>query len=254
MTILSTSELAAKLAGGDSYIRTKHGVVRGLAVKPTMNPEAPEVIVVGIGPRVVANAELLAEQMGPVPVYLKQETNAWKFLGRYRVRRFARDTETIERHRGHRSPDKVTGILFLDSEDDVQLEVASSRLGPDPETRQRVEAAAVQFVEEYYRARGYRLTDRQRENRGYDLLATSEHEILRIEVKGTSLSEQRFFLSRNENARSADPHWRLALVTNVLRDPQLEVFDAKAMVDRFGFDPVCWECTPNESGPDGPQS
>jgi len=52
MSILTTAELAKKLAGGDSYIRTKNNVVKGLAITTELNPEAPEVIVVGNGDRI----------------------------------------------------------------------------------------------------------------------------------------------------------------------------------------------------------
>lgn len=52
MSILTTPELAEKLAGGDSYIRTKNNVVKGLAITTELNPEAPEVIVVGGGPNI----------------------------------------------------------------------------------------------------------------------------------------------------------------------------------------------------------
>ena len=54
LKMISTKTLAARLAGGDDYIRTKRGRVRGLALRTDLNPEAPEVIVVGMGPRVRA--------------------------------------------------------------------------------------------------------------------------------------------------------------------------------------------------------
>ncbi len=58
MIVISTTELAELLAGGDSYIRTKNGEVKGLAVTTDKNPDAPEIIVVGKGPRIVGNAKL----------------------------------------------------------------------------------------------------------------------------------------------------------------------------------------------------
>ncbi|WP_286049744.1 hypothetical protein [Rheinheimera sp. KL1] len=91
MTILTTPQLAEKLAGGDSYIRTKDNIVKGLAITIELNPEAPEIIVVGNGTRIRANARLLLEQQEYVPVYLKQTVNAWKFLGKYKADRYSQD-------------------------------------------------------------------------------------------------------------------------------------------------------------------
>lgn len=45
MKTIDTQELASRLAGGDCYIRTKNGEVKGLAVTVRRNPEAPEVII-----------------------------------------------------------------------------------------------------------------------------------------------------------------------------------------------------------------
>ena len=84
MDILTTKQLAEELAGGDSYIRTKKNIVKGLAITTDLNPEAPEIIVVGSGPRKIANAKLFVFQKQYVPVYVKQAVNAWKFMGKYK--------------------------------------------------------------------------------------------------------------------------------------------------------------------------
>lgn len=241
MTIFTTSELAEKLAGGDSYIRTKNNIVKGLAIKTELNPEAPEVIVVGNGVRIKENARLFLEQQEYVPVYLKQTVNAWKFLGKYKADKYSQDPKIIEKHRQHRPAEKVNGILFLSAEESYDVEI-TSRNFPDPQKRKKVELAAIDYVVTHYECQGYSVSDRQSDNCGYDLFAEKGKVALKIEVKGTSLYEQRFFLSRNERVKSVDPQWRLAIVSNALDNPELSIYKTEEMEKVFDFEPLCWEC------------
>ena len=242
MRNLTTEELASELAGGDSYIRTKNNLVMGLAITTLLNPEAPEIVVVGKGPRIVSNAKLFLEQQQYVPVYVKQSKNNWKYLGHYRADSYSQDPSVIDKHRKDRATEEVDGILFLSSRDKVQVDISSPST-PDADSRKRVEIAAVDFVTEHYTRAGYSVTDRQKDNCGYDLFVEGDGETLKIEVKGTSLSDRRFFISRNERAMSADPLWRLAIVTNALLNPSFEIMSAEQMESIFNFDALCWECT-----------
>ena len=242
MKFITTKELASKLAGGDSYIRTKDNIVQGLAITTEKNPEAPEVIVVGVGSRIVSSAKLFLEQQQYVPVYVKQAVKEWKYLGEYKADSYSQDIEVIEKHRKHRSIDDVNGILFLSSKDDLSIEVTSPSL-PDQETKKKVEISAINFVTLYYESLGFVVTDCQKDNCGYDLFVENAKETLKVEVKGTMLPEQRFFLSRNERAKSADPLWRLAIVIKALSNPELEIFNTTQMENRFNFEALSWECT-----------
>ena len=241
MTILTNPELAEKLAGGDSYFRTKNNVVKGLAITTELNPEAPEVIVVGNGVNIRKNARLFLEQQEYVPVYLKQAVNAWKLLGKYKADKYSQDPKTIEKHRQHRPAEKVDGILFLSAEESYDVEVTSPGF-PDPQKRKKVELAAIDYVVTHYKCQGYSVSDRQSDNCGYDLFAEKGKSVLKIEVKGASLDEQRFFLSRNERAKSVDPQWRLAIVSNALDNPELFIYSTEEMEKVFDFKPLCWEC------------
>ncbi|MGR7922792.1 protein NO VEIN domain-containing protein [Zobellella denitrificans] len=242
MRTLTTDQLAQELAGGDSYIRTKNNVVKGLAVTTDKNPEAPEIIIVGTGVRVIANARLFLEQQKYVPVYVKQAVNSWRYLGSYKADRYSKDPEVIEKYRGHRPLESIDGILFLSSSDELTVNISAPSF-PDTEARKRIELAAIQYVSAYYEKNKYKITDHQKYNYGYDLLVERDDEILKIEVKGTSTAEKRFFISRNERSKSADPLWRLAIVTSALANPSLEVFNPCEMERIFNFDALCWECT-----------
>ncbi len=242
MTTIDTQQLAEKLAGGDSYIRTKKGEVKGLAITTEKNPEAPDVIVVGKGPIIQKNAVLFVESGKYVPVYVKQCTNKWKYFGEYKADSFVKDLEVIEKHRKHRRLDDVSGILFLSPQDDVEVSISLSRSVLDKETKKKIELTAINCAITYFESHGFTVTDRQSENCGYDLLIESDRTTLKVEVKGTAGEEQRFFLSRNEKRCSVDPLWRLAIVSNVLIEPQLEIFNTETMERKFDFEPLCWEC------------
>ena len=114
----TTEEVATKTAGGDSYIRTKNNVVRGLAITLEKNPKAPDTIIVGDGVRIIKNAELLAKTITPVKTFVKNDTNKWEYVGRNKVRKYSKSREVIEKYREHRLSKNVTGILFLEKKSD----------------------------------------------------------------------------------------------------------------------------------------
>lgn len=184
---------------------------------------------------------MFLEQQEYVPVYLKQATNAWKFLGKYKADKYSQDPEVIEKHRQHRPAEGVDGILFLSAEESYEVKV-TSRSFPDPQKRKEVELAAIDYVVTHYESQGYSISDRQSENCGYDLFAERGKDVLKIEVKGTSLGDKRFFLSRNERTKSVDPQWRLAIVYNALYNPELSIYTTEEMEKAFDFEPLCWEC------------
>lgn len=240
---LSNKEVSQKLAGGDDFIRTKDGQVKGLAIRPDLNPEAPEIIVVGTGPRRERNVKLLLNSGDAVPAYIKRDTDKWKYLGNYRATAYRTDRKTIEAHRHKRPRKDIAGILSLDPTDRILIKVNGGGVS-DPQTRKEVEASAIKFVKSSLVSQGYKIEDRQRENCGYDLLAVSYTQILKVEVKGTVASEQRFFITRNERTSLADSKWRLALVTSARDNPKLTILTGKEIERQFAFDALAWECKP----------
>ena len=120
----------------------------------------------------------------------------------------------------------------------------SNRGFPDAATRAAVEKAAVDHVQMQLRSEGFRVRDRQKENCGYDLLASKGKTRLLIEVKGTDGHRPRFFLTRNEHRCSlAQAKWQLRIITEARRNPQQHVYSASQMTSAFKLDPMAWECT-----------
>ena len=116
------------------------------------------------------------------------------------------------------------------------------RAAPDQETKEKIEQAAIEYVWVHYEENGYTITDRQKDNCGYDLLASKEGSDIHLEVKGTASKKKRFYISRNERNNSIHPNWRLALVVNVFGEPKMSLYTKDEMESLFQMDALSWEC------------
>ncbi|EHR5321650.1 DUF3883 domain-containing protein [Vibrio parahaemolyticus] len=114
---------------------------------------------------------------------------------------------------------------------------------PDPERRKLVEEAAIRQATTYLSDLGYTIVDRQKDNCGYDLLAKNLNDELHVEVKGTSNTEPKFFISRNEYGYMQNPKWRLIIVSNALAKPALRMMNGKEVRKAFNFEPLTYEVT-----------
>lgn len=103
--------------GGDkqSYLPRKSGRVVCGAFSPRLNPDAPDVVLPGFGPGIEGSAERLAVQSEAIPIFLKRQSNAWEYVGDYRLRELSRDRAVIDRHaaRAHRHG-QVSMVLFFE--------------------------------------------------------------------------------------------------------------------------------------------
>lgn len=73
--------------GGDleAYLPTKNGQVVCVCLTKKMNPTLPYNILVGDRPRVRRTAEILCAQCEPIPVFIKEAPNKWRYVGLYVV-------------------------------------------------------------------------------------------------------------------------------------------------------------------------
>lgn len=102
----------------------------------------------------------------------------------------------------------------------------------DVERRRQIEVAAVNAVGTKLEDLGYTVKSVERENLGYDLVATRRDEVLHIEVKGRSgrdvsadLSANEFdCLKQYESKRKPGEHYRIAIVTDALVNPVINEF------------------------------
>ena len=93
----------------------------------------------------------------------------------------------------------------------------------------KIEKTAIDAAMEYYSNRSYDVKSVEKENRGYDLIASSGHRELLIEVKGTSLILDKCVtvnLSPNEYRKSKyqKNQYRICIVTDCLNKPLVNEF------------------------------
>lgn len=115
----------------------------------------------------------------------------------------------------------------------------------------RSEQAGIRFMRKTLESSKppYRVTSRQRDVCGYDLLATRPREPaeLHVEVKGAGGALPRFFLSTTEfNAARDDPFWRLAIVTQATSPTKRTrtLMTSQEMNTQFTLRPIQWEGIP----------
>lgn len=80
-----------------SFLPTVQGRVVCACLKKKMNPGAPYIILVGNKPRVLQAALKLAGQAAPIPVFLKETSNAWNYAGLFSMLRASSKKDGFER-------------------------------------------------------------------------------------------------------------------------------------------------------------
>lgn len=122
-------------------------------------------------------------------------------------------------------------------------QVSSSGGFAGASVRREVETRSVAATRSWLQSRGYTVTDRQRGNCGYDLLAQRPRTPaeLHVEVKGTSGTTGHFYMTRNEHAYTSDPRWRLAMVTDALGKSIVRVLTRRELCNKYDVSPLLWE-------------
>ncbi len=79
----------------------------------SLNPNAPEEILVGEGEDVVKYAKVLSLQIGPIPVFMKQSTKKWKYIGNYSALNYSENLEEVAAKANAAERSDVVGVLYL---------------------------------------------------------------------------------------------------------------------------------------------
>jgi hypothetical protein len=111
----------------------------------------------------------------------------------------------------------------------------SSPIQPDPYLRQQVEQAAIEATISKFKSLGYAIKSVEKDNVGWDLEATLDRRLLRLEVKGLSGCQTVVELTPNEYLamKSYRDTYRVCVVTNALTNPNLEIFTYSIDVGRW---------------------
>jgi hypothetical protein len=112
-----TREQIHAALGGDmwSYLPVSGGRVVAGCFRTDLNPGAPEVVLPGTGDQIEASAEILAAQAEPIPVFLKDGPNRWRYVGDYRCVGLSRDKAEIDALAKKAGRDDVTCVLRLEA-------------------------------------------------------------------------------------------------------------------------------------------
>jgi hypothetical protein len=87
------------LGGGlTEFLPHRDGKVVAGCFNPALNPRAPDVVAVGPSPNAQRWAEAFTAQGEPVPVFLKDDVQRWRYAGEYRVERQVLDPDEISAH------------------------------------------------------------------------------------------------------------------------------------------------------------
>jgi hypothetical protein len=85
----SRDEIGGMLGGSlQSYLPMKNGRVTCGCFRPDLNPDAPAVVLVGLGPQRVNSAKQAVLQRTRIPIFLKRESLEWEYIGDWRATRF----------------------------------------------------------------------------------------------------------------------------------------------------------------------
>ncbi|WP_447824298.1 protein NO VEIN domain-containing protein [Aeromonas salmonicida] len=131
-----------------------------------------------------------------------------------------------------------------DSLPDPELDAVDPLKGfGTPEHRKEVELAAELAVIEHYERKGYAYERVTHLPCGYDFVFTKGKSVRHVEVKGTSSSTPRFFITRNEYGKGlqSNPAWRLVMVTSALSEtPSITEYNASELKKAFDFEPYVY--------------
>lgn len=104
-----------RVVGGSKieYLPTVGGEVVAGCFRRDTNPEAPDVVLPGNGPRIKRAAEAFALQSTPIPVFIKQRPKEWLYVGDYRVAQHGTSRSEIDVHSKRAGRQDITSVLHL---------------------------------------------------------------------------------------------------------------------------------------------
>lgn len=86
--VYSWSAVQQNWFGEQTYLAKRNGRIVCATLTREHNPLAPEVILVGKKPKNMERGELLCEQGGAIPIFIRAAQNEWQYHGQFEVERF----------------------------------------------------------------------------------------------------------------------------------------------------------------------
>lgn len=80
-----------------------------------MNPNAPEIILVGVGRDKEHYSQIAAAQKLILPIFLKRAVNEFEFVGYYRAVKYSTDRQEIEqKNSSSRNNEDIAAVLYFE--------------------------------------------------------------------------------------------------------------------------------------------
>ena len=113
--LYSRKEINAKVGGSMlEYLPCVGKKVVAGCFRLDINPDAPDVILPGNGPRIKQTAQFFVEQKTAVPVFIKRRVSAWQYVGDYRVKRRTFKAKEIKKHAQRARRNNVSSVIYLE--------------------------------------------------------------------------------------------------------------------------------------------
>jgi hypothetical protein len=113
-------EIHEALGGGtDDYLPHINKQVVCGCFRLDSNPDAPTlgascgVVLVGDGPEIYRWGKVFSEQKNHIPIFIKEDTNRWCYVGNFRVRKWEEDEISIALHSEPADRTDVVRVLKL---------------------------------------------------------------------------------------------------------------------------------------------
>lgn len=107
-----------KILGGSKqhYLPMRAGRVLYGAFRKDLNPDAPKIVLPGKGTIIDKSARLFAIQKEPIPVFIKDDINKWKYMGDFVVKKLLEDSKVIKEHAANTKSKRtdITMVLYLE--------------------------------------------------------------------------------------------------------------------------------------------
>jgi len=104
-----------KMHGGgvQAFLPTKNGKVVCGCFKLDLNPDAPNEVLVGMGPQREMSARTCVLQGTPIPIFLKREVGEWEYVGHYKATKYLSREHKLMLQEERAQRKDVAGILFM---------------------------------------------------------------------------------------------------------------------------------------------
>jgi len=95
------------------YLRERNGRIVCACLRADLNPSAPWEILVGKEESHIRQAELLARESSPIPVFVKEAKDQWEYWGQFQFERYEKDEEKIRPMLPKNRVENTSMVIYL---------------------------------------------------------------------------------------------------------------------------------------------